>query len=333
MYADVLTKERALKIARSWCTDRAKQPDSYRGWNQYRWLMEEMAVLCAAESLKNSEDEDQLYERLGKLENILWNVRYAGAPEIANRFWSEGEKPTENEQKIINKAKATIWRRRDPKRSFQEGFESEHYTAFDQNEFHSTVANYLKEPWLRHPVLDWILVDMMVSRELSTFGEHLKHQSLYDARYFETKGNLLKIRTVHWKAVGTKLLRWFALPIGAIYIAYQLGYEVAGNVLTGLYIAAIVFALAFKIFRLLVRIGYAVAGKTDPRAKPFVLWEEMYGVWKLLEGPTVNPTLVREMMVKTRDRGAVWDVPVWSIIDRVIQHDSAVWIVRADSSS
>src|SRR6516165_3666118 len=100
--------------------------------------MEEMAVLCAAESLKNSEDEDQLYERLGKLENILWNVRYAGAPEIANRLRGEDEKPTESEQKIINKAKATVWRRRDPKRSFYEGFESEHYTAFDQDLFHST---------------------------------------------------------------------------------------------------------------------------------------------------------------------------------------------------
>jgi hypothetical protein len=45
----------------------------------------------------------------------------------------------------------------------------------------------------------------------------------------------------------------------------------------------------------------------------------------LIEGPIINPTLVREMMVKTRDQGAVWDVPVWSIIDRAIQHDPAVW--------
>jgi hypothetical protein len=80
-----------------------------------------------------------------------------------------------------------------------------------------------------------------------------------------------------------------------------------------------------KILRLLVTIGYIVTGKTHPRAKPFVLWDQMYEVWRLLEGPVINPTLVREMMVKTRDQGAVWDVPVWSIIDRAIQHDPAVW--------
>jgi hypothetical protein len=62
-------------------------------------------------------------------------------------------------------------------------------------------------------------------------------------------------------------------------------------------------------------------------------WNQMYRVWLLLEGPTVNPTLVREIMVKTRDQGAVWDMPVWSIIDRVIQHDPAVWTVQGGSSS
>jgi hypothetical protein len=54
----------------------------------------------------------------------------------------------------------------------------------------------------------------------------------------------------------------------------------------------------------------------------------MYEVWKLLEGPIVNPTLVREVMAKTRDEGAVWDTPAWSIVDRVIQRDPAVWFVQ-----
>jgi hypothetical protein len=54
----------------------------------------------------------------------------------------------------------------------------------------------------------------------------------------------------------------------------------------------------------------------------------MYMVWKLLEGPVINPTLVREMMVKARDQGAVWDAPTWSVIDRVSQYDRAVWITQ-----
>jgi len=26
--------------------------------------------------------------------------------------------------------------------------------------------------------------------------------------------------------------------------------------------------------------------------------------------------------------GAVWDTPAWSIVDRVIQHDPAVWVIQ-----
>ena len=91
--------------------------------------------------------------------------------------------------------------------------------------------------------------------------------------------------------------------------------------------------LAVKILRFIVAVGYAVTGKPHPRSKPFLIWGQMYEVWKVLKGPTVNPTLVREMMVKARDQGAVWDVPAWSIIDRVIQHDPAVWIVQGGSLS
>ncbi len=58
----------------------------------------------------------------------------------------------------------------------------------------------------------------------------------------------------------------------------------------------------------------------------------MYDVWKQLEGPVVNPTLVREAMIKSRDKGAVWDTVSWSLIDRVIAIDPAVWVVQPDRS-
>jgi len=342
VYSDTLTRDSAVKYARAWIDDNTPQPTTRVHWNQFRWLMEQMGALCVAESLRNNEDEDHLSERLSKVHEILMNVWYATAPEIATHWWRDDEKPTEDQQKAIDKAKATIWKRRDPQRSFVEGFESENYTAFNQDDFHSTVAEYLKEQWLRHPVLDWIMLDMMVSRELSAFGEELKQTlvpgpranfGLTHARYFETKGNLEKMKVPDWNRIGAKFLLVIALPIGTIYSAFHFGYESVGLTISGLYGAAIALWLFVKVLRLIVNIGYAVTGKTHPRAKPFVIWERMYEVWKMLKGPTVNPTLVREMMVKARDQGAVWDVPAWSIIDRVIQHDPAVWIVQGGSFS
>jgi hypothetical protein len=342
VYSDTLTRDNSVKIAREWIEANIEQPSSNRGRNQVRWLMEQMGALCIAECLKNNENEDRLYERLSKAHEILMSVWYATAPEIATRWWRDGKKPDENQQKAIDRAKATVWKRRDPQRSFVEGFESENYTAFDPDDFHGTIAQYLKEPWLRHPVIDWIMLDMMVSRELSAFGEELKQKflpgpranfgSIY-TRYFEAKGNLEKLKKPDWNRIGAKFLLVIAVPIGAIYTAFHFGYQSVGLTISGLYAGVIALWLAVKVLRFIVTVGYAVTGKTHPRAKPFVLWEQMYEVWKLLKGPTVNPTLVREMMVKARDQGAVWDVPVWSIIDRVIQYDPAVWIVEGGSFS
>ena len=333
MYSDALTKDEAVKYAKEWIEDQVE--------SHFRWLMDQLAARCLTESLKNGENEYQLCRRLNNAYEILYYVWCAGAPEIAHRWWKDGEKPSEAEQKIIDKAKVAVWRRRDPQRSFEEGFESEHYTAFYQQDFHGLVANYLAVPWLRHPVLDWIMVDMMVSRELSAFGEELKktfmpgpRSSGVHARYFKAKGNLQKMKTF-FPDLGRLLMKalWaIGVPVAAIYSAFHFGYEGLGTSLLAFYVAIVAIWLGLKVLRLVIRVGYAVTGKTHPLAKPFVLWDQMYQVWKLLEGPIVNPTLVREMMVKTRDEGAFWDSLAWSIIDRAIQHDPAVWVVQPTRS-
>ena len=52
----------------------------------------------------------------------------------------------------------------------------------------------------------------------------------------------------------------------------------------------------------------------------------MYDVWRSLEGPVVNPTMVKEAMLKAKEKGAVWDAGAWSIIDRAITIDPAVMV-------
>jgi hypothetical protein len=92
------------------------------------------------------------------------------------------------------------------------------------------------------------MLDMMVSRELSAFGEELKQRwlagprgnfSLIHARYFDTKGNLEKMRLPDWNRIGVKFLGWIALPVGAIYYAFHFGYEGVGLSIAGLYAALI----------------------------------------------------------------------------------------------
>ena len=71
-----------------------------------------------------------------------------------------------------------VWQRRDPMRAYREGYESPFQTSFHPEDFAHAVADYLDRPWLRHPFLDWAIVDAAVSRELCSFGEELKKQWL-----------------------------------------------------------------------------------------------------------------------------------------------------------
>jgi hypothetical protein len=91
-------------------------------------------------------------------------------------------------------------------------------------------------------------LDMMISRELSAFGEVLKQRwlpgprntyGLVHARYFDTKGNLEKMRKPDRKRIGAKLLLWIVLPVGAIYYAIHFGYEGVGLSIAGLYASLI----------------------------------------------------------------------------------------------
>ena len=86
---------------------------------------------------------------------------------------NEKDEVSPQEQEMIDKAQHIVWIRRDPKRPFTEGTRSEHHTNFDKDSFHSTIADYLSRPYLRHPVLDWIFMEMTISQELSAFGESL----------------------------------------------------------------------------------------------------------------------------------------------------------------
>lgn len=57
------------------------------------------------------------------------------------------------------------------------------------------------------------------------------------------------------------------------------------------------------------------------------LWGKMARVYDLLEGPTINPAMLRKELNSSRDAGAVWPPLVYSIVDRAVSRDPSVWII------
>jgi hypothetical protein len=345
-HPEPLTQTSASLIAREWINNRIEKPTKAYAWSQMRWLMNQLAERCIAESLRLGEDEDRLCERLDNAHEIIYSAWHSVAPEYATRWrLNSKEEVSPQEKEKIEKAQHILWMRHDPKRAFTEGTRSEHYTSFDKEGLHSTIASYFGRPYLRHAVLDWILLDMTISRELSAFGESLKETwlpgkrdpmlGIHD-RYIKAQGNLAEMMKVDWNEVFARWNMWFwwalAFPIAAIWASFHWDYTALGPWLAGIY-AFIVFAfVGIKFSKFVGRLIRRLAGKADPRTRAFNLWDQMYDVWKRLEGPVVNPTLVREAMIKSRDQGAVWDTVSWSLVDRVIAIDPAVWVVQPDRS-
>ncbi len=183
-HAEPLTEPSAKAIAREWIDNRIEKPTKPYARSQMRWLMDQLAEPCITESLRLEEDVTGLWERLDYAHNILTTAWYSAASEEAISWpTSEENEPDAEEQEKLEKAQHVLWVRHDPARAFEEGTRSVHYTAINKDELNSAIADYLDRPYLRLPVLDWIFLDMTISRELSAFGEALKEKWLPGKRH------------------------------------------------------------------------------------------------------------------------------------------------------
>lgn len=345
-HTEPLTESSAKAIAREWIDNRIEEPRKQNSWSQMRWLMNQLAERCIAESLRLDEDEDGLCQRLDDAHDILFTAWYSSAPEYATSWrFSEEDQPDAEEQEKIERAQHLLWTRHDPARSLQEGTRSIDFTVIDVDSLNSAIADYLDRPYLRHPFLDWTFVDMTVSRELSTYGEALKQKLVpgrqdpfleIHHRYWSARGNLAEMTKIDWNETFELWSVWFwcglGFPIGGIWAAFYFGYVTTGWWLAGIYATIVIGFIAIKLIRFCLRLIGRVAGKPDPRVKAVALWDQMYEVWRRLEGPVVNPKLVREAMVRSTDQGAVWDTVSWSLIDRVTAIDPAVWVVQPNKT-
>jgi hypothetical protein len=99
-----------------------------------------------------------------------------------------------------------------------------------------------------------------------------------------------------------------------------------GMVFAALFALSTIWSLLMLAIRFGIRVYWHATGKTDPALRPLEINMAMYDIWRSLEGPVVNPTMVKEAMLKAKEKGAVWDGAAWSIIDRAITIDPAVMV-------
>lgn len=282
MSEEKITERDAARYAANWILE--SRP--LRKGGQYEALLTDLAKQSIAETLRAGEGEWELDSRLASADSVLDALQTFGFPNALEKFrWESEDKIPDEFRKPLKSAMASVWRRRDASRSFKEGFESAHWFGGSPPDLHDPLSDYLALSWLRHPSVDWLFLDMMITRELSAYGEEIKK------RHFPGRKDSTGTHAKYWEAKGA----------------------VSKMVPTGL-----------------ARLFGSTRDFNDPKSPISLasnLFESMYQVWRCLTGPVVNPTMVRDEMMKSKNLGAVWDVPAWSLVERVIDSDRAVWLV------
>lgn len=308
---------------------------------QRHWLLSEAARLCAVEAVKREGDAEMvslLYNEAFELLHSIWHLT---APAVATKWWRDGEVPSESEKRDIAESKAILWRRRDPRVAYVEGFTSSEHFSCDKASLDSNITSYLTKPWMRHPALDFILLDQLNTSETCAFGEAIKEKfyptknrdcvGLINDRYHKSKGRLADLqkedKDARSDAWAYWLLFYIVLPAVATWAAFHLNFVTTGLVFAGLWsllwLAEVLMLLARGLSRLF-------RGPAPPIAhqKHYQVWKAMCDVWSMLDGPVVNPTRMKDAMTRSAEAGVIWDNAAWALIDRVIQHDPAVWIIQ-----
>lgn len=331
----VVTSQSGRGVAYEWAKGNGPATNAWQ--SQRRRYQNLLSGQCVAESVRLRETEDKLWERLNKAGEVLDAVKYACAFDGIRKYWQVEDVP-EVERNDFLKRNEVVWQRHDTNHVYDLGYEEAQYPGVDRKALAHAAAEYLERPWLRVAALDWLLVDAFITDEVVNYGDSLKASYLpgpsdpmekyrFDRK---TKGNVQAIlregRKYKKHPVLTRLGWQIGFPIITVGAAvYFEAWKTAAA-----FVVLTVLDWGFLIVQLLIwgvrRMRATPEQLLTPEQRDYRRLFAMRGVHRLLEGPVINPTLLREEMVKSKDIGAVWDLTAWAIVDRVIRDDPAVWI-------
>lgn len=308
----------------------------HRDRTQLGLLAGELAARCVDETMRCGDGVYGLRARLKWAFEFLREIQTVGrSRKLDQAYLKEEEEKTDTEKRLQSQGEWFVWERKDAQRSFQEGTNSTEYFDQDIDWIVSLFRTYLERSWARLPSLDFIFLDMMLTRETCVYAEEYKKRFMpgnkifgANAAYFKHDGDLLAMRYDMGGLFSFLLSRvfwYFLLPVGLVGLAFNSKYETAGLVIGAIYLLTIsVWVFSAVITWVAVKAGL----REKPRDKPYYLLMLMFDTLHTLDGPVINPTRVREAMSKAANEGVVWSEAAWALIDRVIQFDPAVWMTQ-----
>jgi hypothetical protein len=183
-------------------------------------------------------------------------------------------------------------------------------------------TEYLADPSLQNPYLDWVIIDTLIFTELTLyFHEVMK------ARY----GLAYAVTGKRWKAI---LFRLFSVPA-----TFAFGWIAPGALCWWLYpefpagaaIAAAAYYLLsiYLLGRYLIRLAlYRVRTGKTPRRETFERLAAMGAAYFEMREDTIHVPSLKKAIQHAKDLGAEWGPHVLSILDNVTARNSTTWMRR-----
>lgn len=288
--------------------------------SQFNEILKQVGTNIVFYSNSRGENVHQFKAKVDDAFNILGSIRFATNDELrernllkdledlgpgAERDWGEH----------------TIWRHGDLALAIKQGFGSKHQRKIEADELQREVIKYLSRPWMENSQLERIIVDALAYCEISGFAEHVKMGAFpFDGTYFQAGGN---VERMFWLRLQRRLVKatlLLGIPIGLGWYFWNHGYGSEVMVAAAGGAGLIMLYLGYRLVRWILGTKPQTGAEKNQE-----LLMHMCGVYDMLGKEVVSPTALREQLMETTRRGALWPGAMFSILDYAIRRNPVVW--------
>jgi hypothetical protein len=281
---------------------------------------------------KCEEEKDQLWRRrtasvLGLMAKTITSNNADSAGNLsckldqASEFLQRLDEALHQQKGPFNDEKYFLWAHRNLGNLMRKSKPSRREHFADTIELSNLATEYLANPWLHNPYLDWVLVDSIAGASTVQSLEAYMNQK-HGMSYALFEG-------VPWKMSLWKLVMWplafiaaWILPaIGFYYIAIDWSAS-AGIGMSLLYYGLGVLGLTRWV---LFRLSHLLSSRPTPRQQLSRLIEEAERAYEFLAGPVLHVGTVRAAFERAAANGVNWNQQIFYILDRLAAQPPNLW--------
>jgi len=179
------------------------------------------------------------------------------------------------------------------------GQKSEHYWRVDMDLLSACANTYVRSPWGNVPWIERMIASAFVYAETLAFAENVRGKSILGAMFGQS-GQVAR-----------------SFVIAAIYLGIVAFVFLGAADAVGGWAAVVAALLTYRL------LSFSPTLKEQQRVAR--LFGDMAGVYQIFGHDPVAPALVRERLMDTSNRGAVWPAGLVNVVERACDRNRVFW--------